>query len=324
MEFIKSLLNPALYHGHKKQAPFFEGWYYKLISADESEKVALIPGIFLGEDGYAFIQVLDGNTGSVEFIKFPKDAFEADQEAFRVQIENSIFQLDRVELNIDRPDFQIRGNLSFAGVKGWPIKLTSPGVMGWYAWVPKMECYHGVLGFDHAINGALEINQRKIDFTGGRGYIEKDWGSAFPEGYVWMQTNHFDVPRVSFTGSVALIPWLRSAFRGFIVGLWIEGELYRFATYTGAKTGLLEISDSEVIWHLSDKKYRLEIKARRGVTGDLKGPTRQDMGMRVAESLVAEIEIKLVATKGKLIFEGTGRNAGLEVAGDLERLLQTK
>ena len=120
--------------------------------------------------------------------------------------------------------------------------------MGWYAWVPKMECYHGVLGFDHQITGSLEFNGTELDFTNGRGYIEKDWGVAFPEGYVWMQSNHFNRPRVCLTASIAMIPWLGSAFRGFIVGLWIDRQLYRFATYTGAKTDLIEITDREVIW----------------------------------------------------------------------------
>ena len=323
MNFITSILNPAVYHGHQKSPPFFEGWYYKLISAGESEKVAIIPGIFLGEDGYAFIQVLDGNTGEVEFIKFPSDQFAAGKQEFSVHIQDNTFQLDSIQLDIHRPDFRIKGRLSFTGVTGWPVSLTSPGIMGWYAWVPKMECYHAVLGFDHEIHGVLEINNRQIDFTGGRGYIEKDWGPSFPRGYAWMQTNHFPVPGVCLTASIALIPWLGSAFRGFIVGLWIKGKLYRFATYTGAKTEHLEISDSAVVWHIRDRKHRLEIRARRGITGDLKGPTRQDMGMRVAESLVAQIETRLETSDGDVIFEGTGRNAGLEVAGDIERLLQT-
>jgi succinate dehydrogenase/fumarate reductase flavoprotein subunit len=48
------------------------------------------------------------------------------------------------------------------------------GTMGWYAFVPAMECYHGVLSFDHLLEGGLELNGQYIDYTGGRGYIEKD------------------------------------------------------------------------------------------------------------------------------------------------------
>jgi len=324
MNFIGSIHNPARYHGHKKRAPFFEGWYYKLVSADEGHKYALIPGVFLGADGYAFIQVLHGDQGAVEFIEFPLDSFSAAQDDFRVQIDRNVFRLAEIHLDIERPTFRIRGDLAFSGVKGWPITWTSPGVMGWYAWMPKMECNHAVLSFDHAIQGCLEVNDEVIDFSKGRGYMEKDWGAAFPEGYIWMQSNHFNHPGVCLTASIAIIPWLRNAFRGFIVGLWIQGKLYRFATYTGAKTKLLEVQDNRVTWIMADRDHQLEVQAIRGVTGDLKGPTRQDMGMRVAESLQSVIHVRLAAADGTLLFEDSGRHAGLEIAGDLEKLLNFK
>lgn len=323
MRLFQPILNPANYHGHRKKPPFFEGWYYKLISADQTQKNAIIPGVFLGEEGYAFVQVLHGNSGDVEFITFPLESFSAAEDDFRVQIDKNIFQLNSLQLDIDRQNIRIRGQLEFENVTGWPVSLTSPGVMGWYAWVPKMECYHGVLGFDHKISGSLTVNGASLDFSNGRGYIEKDWGTAFPEGYVWMQSNHFSRSGVCLTASIAIIPWLRNAFRGFIVGLWIEGELFRFATYTGARTELLEITDREVVWVIGDRKTRLEIRALRGKTGNLKGPTREDMGLRVAESLMAKINVRLMAKNGKVIFEDTGLHAGLEVAGDIEKLLGT-
>ncbi|MEZ4893124.1 MAG: tocopherol cyclase family protein [Saprospiraceae bacterium] len=37
----------------------------------------------------------------------------------------------------------------------------------------------------------LTINGEELDFTGGKGYMEKDWGRSFPSAYFWMQTNHF-------------------------------------------------------------------------------------------------------------------------------------
>ena len=30
----------------------------------------------------------------------------------------------------------------------------------------------------------------------------------FPQAWVWMQTNHFEQPRISLTASVAIIPWM--------------------------------------------------------------------------------------------------------------------
>jgi tocopherol cyclase len=56
---LRSLLTPGMYHGFDKKPPFFEGWYYKLVSANESHKVAIFPSVILGQDAHAFLQVLD-------------------------------------------------------------------------------------------------------------------------------------------------------------------------------------------------------------------------------------------------------------------------
>jgi hypothetical protein len=85
----------------------------------------------------------------------------------------------------------------------------------------------------------------------GRGNLEKDWGRAFPSGYVWMQTNHIDAdPAASLIASVAIIPWVRSSFRGFIVGLRHGGRLHRWATYNRSREVLLAIDDQHVRWTL--------------------------------------------------------------------------
>jgi hypothetical protein len=196
--------------------------------------------------------------------------------------------------------------------------------MGWYAWMPRMECYHGVLSFDHSISGTLEVEGQAHVFDGGRGYIEKDWGKAFPAGYIWFQSNHFDVPRACLTASIAMIPWLGSAFRGFIIGLWLDGRLYRFATYTGARTERLVLQDEQVDWVVSDRHLRLEMQVVQAGGGLIFGPTRQNMGRRVDETLDASLWVRLRERGGRMLFEGSGRHAGLEINGDVQRLLAAR
>jgi hypothetical protein len=172
------------------------------------------------------------------------------------------------------------------------------------------------------LQGALTINGKSMDFSGGRGYIEKDWGKSFPAAWVWFQSNHFKNATACITASVAIIPWIGSAFRGFIAGLWLDGKLYRFATYTGAKVGRLDIADEQVTWEVQDRHYRLCMVANRHEGGLLHGPTRVDMGRRVPETLNASVQVQLRSLSGTLLFEGNGLHAGLEVVGDLPRLLQ--
>lgn len=318
-QFLQTTLNPAWYHGHERKAPFFEGWYYKIVDASGQNRFAIIPGVFLSQNPHAFVQVLDGRSGAAYYHEYKQSCFWAARDRFEVHIGANRFNQTQLHLYIERPTQTIEGELHFHDTTPWPVSWQAPGVMGWYAWVPTMECYHGVLSLDHAISGSLTIDGEMVDFNGGRGYMEKDWGQSFPSAWVWLQSNHFETPGTSLTGSIAVIPWRRSSFRGFTVGLWHEEQLYRFATYTGATTASLTVTDEQVQWTLRDKRHQLQIVAQRGAQSDfglLKGPDTMEMGKRVAESLTAVLHVQLADISGgqeRLLFEGSGRCAGLEV-----------
>ena len=322
---LRAVWRPAMYHGHRQRRNFFEGWYYKFVDATEGHVHAVIPGVFLGKDAatsHCFVQVLDGATGHSTYHRYPLDRFWASDRELDLRVGPNRFYLDRIQLNIDDADRSLRGELHFDGVTPWPVTLTWPGIMGPYTFAPFMECYHGVLGFDHAVCGTLSMNGAAINFDGGRGYMEKDWGRAFPQAWVWGQSNHFDHVGTSITVSVATIPWLRTSFRGFIIGLWHEQQLYRFATYTGAKITHLRLTDSHVILRVEDAHHRLEVEATRSEGGLLHAPYRTDMLQRVTESLTATIAVRLIdQSGGEVIFEGSGRHAGLEINGEIQQIL---
>jgi len=327
LDFIRTVLHPAWYHGRGRRPPFFEGWYYKVVDKTEQARYAFIPGAFIHQDSaktHSFVQVLDGTRGLASYHRFT--AFEAQPYAFNVRIADNYFALDHLRLNLDDEHGQVHGELRFEALNPWPVSPASPGVMGWYAWLPIMETYHGVLSLDHRITGQLEINGQTIDFTDGRGYIEKDWGTNFPSGYIWIQTNHFNIPQTSLTASIAVIPNLGRQFAGFIVGLWHGGTLYRFTTYNNSRVSTLRVSDTIVEWTLYNRNHELQILATRAEGGLLKGPLREDMHMRVDETMIANIELRLFHLDGfrkTLIFEGHGRNTALEVVGDLSLLVTT-
>jgi tocopherol cyclase len=317
-----NLFHPERYHGHRRTPPFFEGWYYKLVDAGQRHRYAVIPGIFLSEDPdehHAFIQILDGTSGAASYHRFPAAEFRAASARFDIHIGPNHFSNSGLSLHLE--DRRISGDVRIDEPTPWPVTPVSLGIMGPYGWIPSMECNHGVVSLDHRLSGSLMIDDTTIDFTGGRGYIEKDWGKSFPAAYVWMQSNHFETPGTSFVGSIAIIPWLFSAFPGFIIGLLHHGRLHRFATYTRAATEQLAIDDDQVTWTVSNRRHRLVIRALRTTGGLLVGPTRERMGDRVGETMTSSIEIEMTTVSGERVFAGTGLNAGLEVQGDLDRLL---
>lgn len=323
--YIQRVMNPVWYHGHRKKPPFFEGWYFKCVTADENQKWAFIPGIFKNEEAdksHAFVQVLDGNTGSAYYHRYSANEFLAEEMAFDVQLGENHFQIDHIQFDIDDSLGKITGELQFQNQHPWETSIFSPGVMGPFAWLPFLECYHGICSLDHTIEGIINIYGDEIDFSGGRGYIEKDWGQSFPTGYIWQQSNHFDSIGTSLTASFATVPNVGRTFAGFIVGLWHEGQLYPFATYTGAKIEYIRVTDEKVNWALRNKKYRLEVEATRADGGLLLGPQRENMHMRVDETLKSTIQVRLIEHSSKhVIFDGIGRNGALEVVGDLSMIV---
>jgi tocopherol cyclase len=321
-------LNPGRYHGRNKKPPFFEGWYYRIIDKHKQESMVIIPGIFLHPDSSkstSFIQVIDGKTLGSHFLEFPVDLFLSSNKKFEIAVSGNTFLTDQIILDIHREKLTIHGDLRFLFLNPWPVSLSSPGIMGWYAWIPFMECFHGVLSMDHSIEGIIHINGREIDFSGGKGYIEKDWGQAFPEAWIWKQSNHFGEDGISLTASIAIIPWIRNAFPGFIIGFLWDNQLYRFATYTGAKTILLEVNDHAVHWIVEDKKHVLEMFSEVGPTTYLHAPTPNGMDRRIRESVDSMIQVRLsrkIKTGKTVIFQGNGLHAGFEMEGNIARLLQ--
>jgi hypothetical protein len=315
------LWNPECYHGWNRSKRFFEGWYYKLVSSDQKHALAIIPGIAMDELGkkQAFIQVLDGRNLKAWYHKFDAQDFIPSSKKHDVKIQNNRFTSSSIELDLPN----LKGSLQFKNLSPWSSSWNSPGIMGPFSFVPFMECYHGILSMDHSIEGSLVYNKETISFDQGKGYMEKDWGHSFPEGYVWMQSNHFSRPGVSIKASIAKIPWLGSSFIGHIAGVWIEGHLIEFTTYNGTRLNRCAISEKEVFLDMENKNYSLSIAATREQATSLAAPIVGFMDARIEESMNATIQVKLLDKRnGKIILEDSGTSAGIEVAGNHSVLLK--
>jgi tocopherol cyclase len=328
---FRKIWKPAVYQGKRSMKGYFEGWYYKFGDKEGKNIGALIPGVSFDAEGrhpHAFIQFLDDSGILSHYFRYDIKDFSYSDKNAGIGIAGSFFSPAGIDINIKDAPNTIKGTQVFKGITPWPVKLFSPGAMGWYAFVPAMECYHGVLSFDHLIEGRLELNGKCIDYTGGRGYIEKDWGRSFPKYHIWIQTNHFEKPGTSLMISIANVPWLGSSFDGFIIGLQHEGVLYRFTTYTGAKITSLHYDKERLVLSVNSKKLRLEVEVSCLKGAELLTPVRGDMQGRLSESLAASTHLKLFQLDQgaeKLLFEGAGRHTGLEIEGELPlRLIKDK
>lgn len=303
---------PALYHGTEKSCPYFEGWYYKLALPGDS--LAVIPGIFRSrhspQGDISFIQVLYGRQSA--FIRYPPEAFRAHPHSMDIQIGNSRFTMDGLHLDITTGGLTLQGRARFTGVHTLKTHPLSPSIMGPFSFLPGMQCNHGLLSLEHTVWGILRHNETTLRLEGAKGYIEKDWGSAFPSAWVWLQ-GHASGQDASFTCSAATIPLGPIRFNGLICVLRIGEDQIRMATYLGGRVSRLCKTSSGFALELRQGPLCLSLSAQAEQFGTLQAPTRNGMDRSVTEALDATFELTL-QKRNHLLFSGRFEHGGMELS----------
>jgi len=307
---------------HKKN--YFEGWYFKHVTSDGTQSIAFIPGISLDHtDTHSFVQVITSDAANqvrTDYHRFPAHAFSWTDEPFSVRVAENTFSLTGCQLHL--PNL----TASFTYGQLAPIKSSRlhPNIMGAFAYVPKMECNHGILSMHHTIDGQVTnyetITQlrekstlsRVIDFTSGRGYMEKDWGTSFPSSYIWVQANHFEDPDTAFMVSVAHIPFGLFSFTGVIANLHYKGKEYRFATYNRAKITRYDVHDQRLAIALTRHGDSVLCEAVIAAAGTLKAPEQGEMRRTIKEGLGGTVTLTL-NLKGESPVTLTSTAAGIEI-----------
>jgi len=311
---LRRLYNPEIFQGNLKKKNYFEGWYFKQVTQDRSYTFSFIPGVSLVEnEPHAFIQIMNGFTRSTDYIKYPLKEFTWDKRKLFLKVGSSTFTDSGITLDIENETIKLAGKIDFSNVIRYPKTILSPGIMGWYSFIPFMECNHGIVSVNHDLRGGISINGNKIDFTGGKGYIEKDWGVSFPEAWIWIQSNNFKEHDTSFSFSIAKIPWMGKFFIGFIAFLYLHGKFYMFSTYNKSVVSEIKHDREAVEITVRNRMNILNIKVIKNSFEELIAPVSGEMSRTIKESVDSEVHLKLIDKDNNLQYEGTGKNVGLEI-----------
>lgn len=319
---MRELFNPDLYHGAHKNKNYFEGWYYKLVDRYNNNKLAIIPGISYGnsnDEHHAFIQVLNGHDVIYDYIEFDSQDFKFNNNKFKISIKSNIFTLNNIDLNLEYNNKRINGHLIFKNTVKWPSNVFSPGSMGFYNYLKFMECYSQVCIVNGSILGCLNIDNKNIDFTGGKVYIEKNWGKSFPKSWLWIQSNNFKDRSVSVTCSLGEVPIPGKIFQGFLIGVTVNNKFISFTTINRSKLTLKSLGD-DVTLTVQNKNLRLTLKTFTNKNNFVlcKGPKNGTMSPAVKETLNGQVYMLLEDIKSnKKIYEDIGLSTGVEYGGTL-------
>jgi hypothetical protein len=319
---MSKLADPMPYQGGSKRQKYFEGWYYKQVSEDEKNAISLIPGISLsGEDAHCFVQYIFSHTNAegkrsmqTGYCRYPAAEFLFRDEPFQLRIGNCLFSETEVHVDLSDAVRAVKGNFRLGSFT--PIKKTilMPNIMGIFAYLPKMECRHGVISMMHPIRGSLSIDGTEIDFGNGKGYIEKDWGTSFPERYIWFQCCNFRNESAGIVFSAADIPLYGRTFWGFLCNLTVDQQEYRFATYNGSKLKMEQITGRDAVLTLESREAKLRLEANANDAQELASPQMGKMTGRIKEDPSGILKVRLTDQRDRLLYEDTGRMAGVELS----------
>lgn len=288
------------FHGWNKQHTFFEGWYLK--HQVKKRMVAFIPAYHMNEQGKASASIQIITEKKSYTVNYPADVFSVCDNMFWVKIGNNLFTQKGISINIKNKGLTVKGKIRYRHMKPplWDI-------MGPFRWLPGMQCNHGVLSFYHELSGELTINGETIDFTGGKGYLEKDWGSSFPDSYYWTQCNWGGSRPGCVMAAVAKIPFMGRSFKGCIAIVRVNGKEYRLATYLGARVQYA--NSREII--IKQGRYRLMIFHQGKMAVKLSAPNLGSMDHAALE--YPRTDVKYQLWKGdKILFEYRSKDASFE------------
>lgn len=282
---------------------YFYGWYFWC--QGEEGTAAVIPAVHLSrEKQCCSIQVI--TPGASLYREYPVSDFRIDRKKGIIQIGRNWFSRTGISMEFmgreqENSGFEdeltVRGCLRFG-------EFTEPDydIMGPFAYLPEMECRHAVYSMKHEVNGFLSVDDHRMVFQNGEGYMEGDSGSSFPKEYIWTQSFF---PGGSVMIAAASVPLAGIKFTG-TAGIVRKGKReYRFATYLGAS--VTKMGSREL--RIRQGRFRLCVRFL-GLDGNvLKAPERGSMSREIRENIACKVEYILTYKDRTLMHVVTDRAA---------------
>lgn len=297
--------------------PYFEGWYFKQVSEDESKTVSFIPGISMHkEDPHCFVQcIMKDEDGSLKtyYYRYPIYEFEFRKRPFRITVGDSVFTKTGISVLLDDGDVCIESSFAYEALTDIVRSPVMPNIMGFFSFVPLMECNHEVLSMSHVAEGYVKVNDQELEWGNGKGYIEKDWGRSFPSQYLWVQSNNFDNESISIVLSVARVPFMGLAFDGYFCNLTLDGVEYRFATYNGSRIRADEMSSESFTILLANRDVRLKITGEIDQSEELKSPINGGMFSTIKEGLSGKVRLTMKDYDNHVLLDAVSHTCGIEI-----------
>ncbi len=291
---------PSSLQGNFKRNKYFEGWFQKVYSTQHKSSFIIIYGYATRNsiDTFGFIQVLIPSK-LPEIIYFSKNEVYCDPSQHIVCMGNNILttHVIKIKTNDLLIDLYLKNNN--------PIK-TFKNSMGYHYFIPYLPCYHSVLNSSHYVSGKIDYMQASYSLHNESGYLEKNWGTSFPENYFWLHAVDPNNSQVSLLFSQAEIKWLGNKFIRHIGHFRFDGKEIDLRNYNKINISNLIFSDSNYEFRIISRKIQMDISIITRNKVLFKGPENGSLTRNILHHTDAIININLKEDNKIRVFQLVG------------------
>lgn len=303
----------------QNEKSYFEDWYIKLLDAKHQTMMRFSIRLDrIGEKNKGMLQILCDMGESREEIQIPIEHGISNKEELKVA--DNTFSEKSISLNIEENKFKLKGQLEIGEIVDLKQSFLKPGLMGYYKYLPLMEFYQEVFALQGRITGTLQLNGEEIDLSGGQYYIQKQWGSKFPNVWLWAQGNGFEKKKdLAVSVGIARLKVLFNYYTAFAIPVYYNGELEVFSNYNGGQIAKLYRYKgyTHLIVTQKDKILDLKIYGRDEIEC-ISG--KETHGIRdIYECNRVKMEVK-ITENGSVILEDVSTECNIEMGGNTSKL----
>jgi len=257
---------PTRLRGDVDRNRYFEGWFQKVCSVKHRVSFVIIYGYATqnSHDTFGFIQLLVPDQAP-RIVYFSKDEISCDSERHIVRMGDNVLSTESIA--VDSNDISIQLTL----MDNQPIQ-TFKNSMGYTYFVPNLPCYHSVLNTAHRVSGEIRCKDSAYLLEDDLGYMEKNWGTSFPENYVWLHAVDPHDPQVSLLFSQAEIKWLGRTFVRHVGHCRFDGNEIDLRDLKNVTVAIVHQSNEQQTIRITSSTVEIEISIVLGVKVKFKGP----------------------------------------------------
>ena len=338
------------YHGNQFTRNYFEGWYLRLTLPELRETFAFMYSIEnpVGDSSYCggAVQILgidekylcrtipnvdrfwasnqDFSFGHWHKLENPETKLQAgllSSEEFSSEIYEG-YQvtptLNQGRVYNPQTNSYCRWQYQIKPVYGWGNPQSSQqATAGWLSYLPLVDPGWQVTLAHGLATGWIEWQNQTYHFQDAPAYSEKNWGTAFPIKWFWLNCNSFDNCQnlaLTTVGGIRQIPWGQETVG--LVGIHYQDKFYEFAPWNSQIHWQIEPWGSWQIKAVNNQNYCVTLSGKTDLSGTyVRTPTARGLVLNCRDTTRGNLNLKLQSGQTTII-KTSSNLAGLEVGGE--------